>query len=102
MGSRRVVTAALLIVLAGPASVLRAQGLELSPFYGYRFGGDFFALASHHSVDLDGAPAFGLALDVPLQNGLQLEGFYTHQEGDVVGLATGLGPVAIQRIAVDH
>jgi hypothetical protein len=102
MSSRRVFTAALLIVLAGPVAVPRAQGLELSPFYGYRFGGDFFALATHHPVDLDGAPAFGLALDVPLQNGLQLEGFFTHQQGDIAGQVAGIGPVAVQRIAVDH
>jgi len=93
---------ALLIALGSARSDLHAQGLEISPFYGYRFGGDFFALATHHTVDLDGAPAFGLALDVPVQNGLQVEGFFTHQEGDVVAGAASLGPIGVQRTTVQH
>jgi len=94
---------ALLFALLGPASAARAQGLEVSPFYGYRFGGDFFELATHQPVDLDGAPSMGVAVDVPLYAGLQIEGFYTHQEGDLVGIVTpGPGPVRPFRVAVDH
>ena len=42
------------------AAPLRAQGVELMPFGGYRFGGDFFELVAEHPVDLDGSPALGL------------------------------------------
>jgi hypothetical protein len=99
--SRCIGTLALLMALARP-DALRAQSVEISPFYGYRFGGDFFELATHHSIDLDGAPAIGLAMDVPVRDGLQIEGFFTHQEGRVAGRATAIGPVAVQRVAVDH
>src|SRR5262245_29924363 len=97
----RMAAMALLTALVRPLSV-HAQSVEVSPFYGYRFGGDFFELATHNSVDLDGAPAMGLALDIPLWEGLQLEGFFTHQDGHVAGRATPLGPVPVLRVAVDH
>jgi hypothetical protein len=100
--SLRVAAVALLVPLAGPASVLLAQSVEVSPFYGYRFGGDFFELVTRHPVDLDGAPAMGVALDIRLQGGLQLEGFFTHQEGHVAALVGPVGPAAVQRVAVDH
>jgi hypothetical protein len=98
--SRFLCTVALLIAVASPAAVVHAQGVEVSPFYGYRFGGDFFEIVTRHPVDLDGAPAMGVALDVPLRDGLQLEGFFTHQDGHVAAFATPFGPV--QRVAVDH
>jgi hypothetical protein len=97
---RRLCTVALLLAVVCPAAVVRAQSVEVSPFYGYRFGGDFFELVTRHPVDLDGAPAMGVALDVPLQDGLQLEGFFTHQDGHVAGRGTSFGPV--QRVSVDH
>ena len=59
--------------LAGSAFPLSAQSLELAPFGGYRFGGDFFELVSQRPVDLDGAPALGFVLNVPLSPGLQFE-----------------------------
>jgi hypothetical protein len=92
---------ALLVVLVRPAPG-HGQSVEVSPFYGYRFGGDFFELVTGHRVDLDGAPAMGVALDVPLGEGLQLEGFFTHQEGSVAAGPPTLHPVVVQRVAVDH
>jgi hypothetical protein len=100
--SRRVATIPLLIALACPTPVLGAQSVEVSPFYGYRFGGDFFELVARQPVDLDGAPAMGVAVDVPLPEGFQLEGFFTHQDGRVVGRATTIGPAAVQHVSVDH
>jgi hypothetical protein len=59
---------AVVMCLLGHAAPLRAQTVELMPFAGYRFGGDFFELVTGHEVDLDGAPALGLVLNVPLWN----------------------------------
>jgi hypothetical protein len=88
--------------LMGHPAILSAQGVEVAPFAGYRFGGDFFELITDQPVDLDGALALGLALDVPLSRGLQLEGLYTHQHAHVVVPATTFRPATLSQISVDH
>jgi len=84
------------------ASVLGAQTVEVTPFGGYRFGGDFFEIVTRQPVDLDGAPALGVVVDVPLSNGFQIEGLFTHQAADVVTTPRPLPPVRALRITVDH
>jgi hypothetical protein len=71
----------------GPTSSLFAQGVEITPLYGYRFGNDFFELLSRRPLDIDGAPSVGVAVDVPTSEGFQIEGLFTHQH------ATALVPV---------
>ncbi len=93
---------ATLMTIVGHVSIARAQGVEASPFYGYRFGGDFFELTTGQPVDLDGAPAVGIVVNVPLRDGLQVEGFFTHQKGDVLVPSTPAGPAGSWQIAVDH
>ena len=88
--------------LLGHASYARAQVIEVMPFGGYRFGGDFFELVAGRPVDLDGAPALGVVLDVPLSNGLQVEGLFTRQNGHVSVPTSPLAAVARWRITVDH
>ena len=75
--------AILFIAVCGHASSLRAQGIEITPFGGYRFGGDFFELVTGQPVDADGAPAVGAIVDIPLGNGLQVEALFTHQNAHV-------------------
>jgi hypothetical protein len=94
--------AIVVLVLALNPRVLCAQAVEVSPFYGYRFGGGFFELATGRPVDLDGAPAIGVTVNVPLWEGLQFEGLFTHQRGDVYTSATPFGPVTRWQVAVDH
>ena len=60
--------------------VAGAQSLEVTPFGGYRFGGGFYEIVRGESVDTDGAPSFGVVLDIPFRETLQIEGFFTHQE----------------------
>jgi hypothetical protein len=81
------------------ASRSLAQEIELTPLAGYRFGGDFFETVTAHTVD--GAVALGLVVDIRLAEGLQLEGFVTHQQANVV-VAAPAGPNALWRVAVDH
>ena len=54
MTSRRTRVVAITVVacLAGQASILSAQGVEVAPFGGYRFGGDFFEIITGQPVDL--------------------------------------------------
>lgn len=77
--SSRFAVIAFVICFAGSSSLLGAQSLELMPFGGYRFGGDFFELVAERPVDLDGSPAVGFVLNVPLSDGLQVEAMITHQ-----------------------
>lgn len=57
-----------------------AQGFEVTPFGGYRFGGDFFELLAARPLDADGAPTLGLAVDVPFSAGGQIEAVFTHEQ----------------------
>jgi hypothetical protein len=80
-----------------------AQGVEIAPLFGYRFGGDFFEIISGQQLDLDGAAALGVVLDVPLSNGLQIEGLFTHQQAHVSAPGRPYGPpTTLWRMSVDH
>src|SRR5262245_52605967 len=94
--------AILLIACLGRASTLHAQGIEVTPFGGYRFGGDFFEIITGQPVDTDGAPAVGAIVDIPLGEGLQVEGLFTHQDAHVSVETTPLAPPLRARISVDH
>lgn len=85
--------------LAGTRPV-RAQGIEVTPFGGYRFGGDFFELVTRQPVDLDGAPALGLVVNYPLSDGFQIEGVYSHEHALVPSLPLPAAP--LWRVSVDH
>ncbi len=91
---------ALIVCLA--AHAVDAQGLELMPFGGYRFGGDFFELATGHPADLDGSPALGFVVNVPLSSGLQVEALVTQQRARVPAVAVPVDPEALRRVTVGH
>jgi len=95
---------ALVIAFLGPASTLSAQSFEVSPFYGYRFGGSFVDLYTAQPFDLDGAPATGVAFDVRIydDDDLLFEGLFTHQAADVMFGAGPERPAALWRVAADH
>ena len=58
-----------------------AQTVQVTPFYGYRVGGDFFEIVSGQPVDLDGTEAFGGLVNVRYNNtGMFAEAFFTHQQ----------------------
>jgi hypothetical protein len=94
--------AALGISFVAFAAPLRAQGVELMPFGGYRFGGDFFELVAERPVDLDGSPALGFVLNVPLSDGLQVEALVTRQSAHVSIPAGPLDRATRRHITVDH
>jgi hypothetical protein len=87
--------------LGGRATALRAQAVEVAPFGGYRFGGGFFELVTGQPVDLDGAPVFGVVVDVPLPDGLQVEGLFTRQRARLL-IPAGPFRSAMPWITVDH
>ena len=87
--------------LIGAAADLHAQSVEVTPFGGYRFGGDFFELITGRPVDVDGAPAVGVIVDVPLHEGLQFEALFTHQNARVT-VPNLIGPPSRWQVSVDH
>jgi hypothetical protein len=72
------------------------------PFGGYRFGGDFFELAAQHPLDLDGGPALGFVVNVPLSDGLQVEALVTRQDAHASIPTTPFGPATRRHMTVDH
>jgi hypothetical protein len=89
--------------LLGHAATVCAQGVEITPFGGYRFGGDFFELIAGQPVDSDGAPAVGAIVDIPLPaQGLQLEALFTHQDAHVTVVTGPFGVPTRWKISVDH
>jgi hypothetical protein len=88
--------------LAALSSRLSAQAVEIVPFGGYRFGGDFFELITGQPVDLDGATALGGVVDLPIANGLQFEALFTHQHADFIVPPSSFRPETSWQISVDH
>ena len=86
-------------VFSIPAS---AQPVEFAPVGGYRFGGGFFEQVTQQQVDLDGAPVFGIVVNVPLHDGLFVEAFASHQQGSVTVPESATAPSTRWRIDVDH
>jgi hypothetical protein len=78
------------------ASPARAQAVEIAPFAGYRFGGDFVEILTNTAQDVDGAPSFGITCNVPLHDGLSLEILYSRQSAHaVIPVAGGAPPARI-------
>lgn len=91
----------LLLSLAAPAAAQPPDRVEVSVFGGYRFGGDFYEIASGRPVDNDGATSFGVAVNIPLTLDTQIEALITHQQARFVAPALG-SPDARFRVTVDH
>ncbi|HEX4565043.1 MAG TPA: hypothetical protein VH138_00375, partial [Vicinamibacterales bacterium] len=60
-----------------------AQTVEIAPFGGFRFGSALVDTINGRPIDVDGAPAVGLVVDVPLSSGMQIEGAFSHQRASV-------------------
>lgn len=81
---------------------LSAQGVELAPVGGYGFGGDLFNLAAGRVVDIDGAQVRGALVDIPLSDGLHVEGLFSRQTGDALVALQPFAPPVRLRVSVDR
>src|ERR1700752_3035433 len=88
--------------VAGVPVLAVAQHVEVGPIGGYRVGGGFFERVTGQEVDLDGAPAVGVVVNVPLHDGLFVEALVSHQRANLTVPATLFGPETRWRIDVDH
>jgi hypothetical protein len=100
--ARRLAGTTIVLALVACAPPLYAQGVEIAPFGGYRFGGDLFEIAAGRPLDADGAPALGVVFDVPLWNGFQIEGLLSRQEAEMLIPLLPSGAPVRQRITVDQ
>jgi len=90
------------LLICGSGNPVLAQTVEITPLAGYRFGNDLFELAANSSVDADGAPVAGAALNVALSNGLWFEGLFTRQEASVSGRTDPFASPTRLRVVVDQ
>ncbi|MBE2215818.1 MAG: outer membrane beta-barrel protein [Opitutaceae bacterium] len=71
-------------LLAATCSDLRAQGVEVSPFVGYRFGGEFENAATGDRYTIQAAPTFGVMIDVPIgSNPIRTELLWCRQDTEI-------------------
>ena len=91
-----------LLCLLGHAPLLRAQGFEIAPFAGYRFGGGFFELLTMRPLNIDGASSVGVVVDVPTSDDFQFEALFSHQNAHTLVPTFPAGPPVSWRFSVDH
>jgi hypothetical protein len=94
-----VLAATVLGMLAAPLS---AQTIEVAPFGGFRFGSALVDTINGRPVDVGGAPAVGMIVDVPLPSGMQIEGAFSHQRASVFVPNGSPGPSPAPHVSVDH
>lgn len=101
---RRLFLALACAVLSGTPAA-SAQTIEVTPFAGYRIGGDFYEVAVGQPVDADGAPSVGLLVDLRLHSladGFTLAAMFTRQEPRVEVRPSVFDPPLSVRVTVDH
>lgn len=88
--------AALAVALSALASLGRAQvrsgTLEISPFYGYLFGGDFPSSGSSLRVRVDDHGTYGVGLGYFVNSTVQVEGRWARTETGFVNRNDGHDP----------
>ena len=73
---------AILFLLAPALAYAQSDGVELTPSYGFRWGGKLYAQDSSlitHDVDIKSSDTYGLSVDVPVTDHLQIELMATRQ-----------------------
>jgi hypothetical protein len=105
MAARRlrfVYSLTILVCLLGHVPAASAQGFEVTPFIGYRFGNDFFELLTRRPIDTDGGSTVGVVVNVPTSEDFQVEALYTHQHVHAIVPTVSTGPLPNFEFDVDH
>jgi hypothetical protein len=92
----------LLVCSARVAEGQTADRVEVTAFGGYRFGGEFYEIATRRPVDSDGASSFGIVLNIPFTQETQIEALVTHQQARFTVPAADGAPEMRFRVTVDH
>jgi hypothetical protein len=78
------------IVLVAAAPPARAENWEVTPFLGYRTGGNVTEIESGNQVDFDVTPTWGVSLGRWISPETRIEGTWSHQLTDLEGYAFGV------------
>jgi opacity protein-like surface antigen len=81
MSGRWVVWAA--AVMVGLSQAGYAANIEITPFYGYRFGGELKDADTGEEFDIDDSSCWGGMLDIRLSEITQLEFYFSRQETEI-------------------
>ena len=102
---KRMLTMIAVSLLAGLGGVAEshAGAWELTPFYGYRFGGDFNKIPNSEVTDIDikSSDVYGLTLGYAFNDNFELEGIWSRQDSDVT-LSFQSRPSETSGITVDY
>jgi hypothetical protein len=82
------------IALTAAAPVASAEDWEVTPFLGFRSGGNVTEIGSGSQVDFDVAPTWGATLGRWISPETRIEGTWSHQSTDLEGFAFG--------VTIDH
>jgi hypothetical protein len=92
MSMLRTVPLLLLICLVLGSSVATAQKAEVTPFVGYRFGGNFYDNETGNEIDLKNSVSYGFTFDYALSDNILIEFLYSRQ-GTELSVVGGESPV---------
>ena len=92
----------LAVVLCGISTSAAAQTVEVSPFVGYRFGGDLYEVYTGAALDIDGAATVGGVVDVFIDRGLSFSFVYAHQDAEIEAVDSSGRATEFGRLSVDH
>jgi prepilin-type processing-associated H-X9-DG protein len=84
------------------AQAAAAQSFEVSPFYGYRFGGGLFEQVSATPVDVDGAPSYGVTLDLFVNDRSSVTFLFSRQQAQVPAAGLWTPGARYTTLSVDH
>jgi len=98
--SSKILSLALLGFL-GFASTASAAELELTPFWGYTWGGDFDDIPAIDSIEIGDDDSYGLTLGFMTSDVTQIELLWSHQETDL-DIRPTIGQVSTVGLNVDQ
>jgi hypothetical protein len=93
---------ALCVALILAPSFASAQVLEVTPFVGYRFGGDLYEVSTGAALDIDGASTLGGTVDISVGTGTFVSVLYSHQGTRLDVTDAWTGAVRDVTLAIDH
>ena len=100
-GARLAVSIAVVLLTAFPALV-RAQAVQVAPFGGYRFGGGLYEASTGTTLDVEGAPAAGVMVDIFVKEDTSVSFVYSRQQARVEGPGSPGSTVQHGTLFVEH
>jgi len=90
-------------VWAGPSPASKGS-VEVTPFYGYRFGGDIGGVENAGDVEIAEGSSYGFMVDIEVQPGAFVEVRYSRQSSELKASNSvfGAGQVTVTDVDLDH